>query len=162
MAESLPVLKIGNKVLRQLSRKLTDVRAKQSQELIGRMISTARQHDGLGLAAPQVGLPLRIFVMADAKHANVRASERNFEAVINPRIITKSQRTDVELESCLSIPGYAVEVTRCQAVRVEYTNAEGVLVENLLTGMQARIFQHEFDHLNGIMIVDHGEPVEAG
>jgi peptide deformylase len=99
------------------------------------------ENDGLGLAAPQVGLPYRVFVM--------RAE--NIIGVFNPKIVDISSEMVYLEEGCLSYPNLWVKVKRPKKVKVRYTNPDGQTETRVFDGMSARVFQHEFDHLEGIV-----------
>lgn len=108
-------------------------------EVCNRLLATMNQYNGIGLAAPQCGIPLRLFVMAGGM------------VCINPRVITASIETLREKEGCLSFPGLFLPVTRPRTIEVEFYNEFGVLKNQTFTGTTAKVFQHETDHLNGIV-----------
>jgi peptide deformylase len=162
----LQIAQIGEEVLRapanQLSRE--DILSAKTQELIEHMRDTMRNAPGVGLAAPQVGVPLQLAVIEDReeyhqKLSPAQLSERQrqpipFHVIVNPRIVS-SDKTGVEFfEGCLSVAGYSAVVPRARAVTVEYLNehAESKRVEAV--GWYARILQHEIDHLAGVLYVD--------
>ena len=102
---------------------------------------TMLKNNGIGLAAPQCGIPKRIFVMyTDGQH----------RTVVNPEILTVSNNLCTIVEGCLSFPNDFVEVTRPNSISVKYYNQIGTLVEETLEGIDARCFLHEYDHLDGI------------
>lgn len=115
------------------------------------MIETMYHYDGVGLAAPQVGISQRFFVM-DVGNGPV--------AVINPEILEASPETEIAEEGCLSFPEIFVEIERSKRVKVRYQNVRGEFVEEELEGYPARVFQHEFDHLNGVLIIDRIKPAK--
>lgn len=106
-------------------------------------------HNGLGLAAPQIGLSYRAFVL--------RAE--NVIGVFNPRIVSTSDETVVLEEGCLSYPGLVLKIRRPQKIRARYTLPNGETVTRIFDGMTARAFQHEFDHLNGEIYTHLASPV---
>jgi peptide deformylase len=108
-------------------------------ETCNRLLATMNHYGGVGLAAPQCGLPWRLFVAAGGM------------VCINPKIITASIETTREKEGCLSFPGLYLPITRSRTIEVEYHNEFGVLKHETFTGATAKIFQHETDHLNGIV-----------
>ena len=113
-----------------------------------KLLQTLNQHpNGVGLSAVQVGYMKRIFVM------RWNGVER---IVINPMILKHSSKRVSMIEGCLTFPGKEVSVKRSQSIEVIYTNGKGEIIERTLEGMEARIFQHEFDHLNGICKVGSG------
>lgn len=101
---------------------------------------------GIGLAAPQIGSDVRLFVMSMGGA---------WEVCYQPRILFQGKDEDDFAEECLSLPNEKVIVKRPMKIVVEYTNRFGTKVESWLTGMQARCFQHELDHLNGILITSY-------
>jgi peptide deformylase len=109
------------------------------------MLATMREHEGVGLAANQVGRLKRILVAA--------LEEEEF-VLVNPVIEEGSETTEKELEGCLSIPGIQVEVERPTAVTVSGQDASGAPLKMLASGLLARILQHEIDHLDGTLILD--------
>jgi peptide deformylase len=119
--------------------------------LIREMIPAMYAFDGTGLAANQVGIDARIFV-ADI-------GEGPF-AVINPEIIQVSEKQTVLNEGCLSFPGIHIKVKRPEAISVRYFSERNEMIEADLTGVPAKVFQHEIDHLNGRAIIDHASRVE--
>jgi peptide deformylase len=119
--------------------------------LIKEMIKAMYDFDGSGLAANQVGIEEKIFV-ADA-------GEGPF-AVINPEIIKSSSKQTVLEEGCLSFPGIHIKVKRPESVRVRYKTEHNETVEVDVSGLAAKIFQHETDHLNGRMIIDYASKAE--
>ncbi len=113
--------------------------------LIAALFETMKAHKGIGLAAPQVGINERIFVL-DAGSGAL--------AVINPKII-KSQGVDITEEGCLSIPKVLVNVERSKVILAEYSDENNQRLQVQLSGLTAKAFQHELDHLNGVLIVDY-------
>ena len=128
-------------------------------QLIDDMWETMYEADGLGLAAPQIGLSLRLFVADGSPFGEGEEGDvgcRAFKRVmINPVLFDMSEEQDVMDEGCLSIPGIREPVTRPVKLGVEYYDENWNLVEEMLEGVAARIVQHEYDHLDGIMIPDH-------
>lgn len=109
---------------------------------------------GVGLAAPQVGINKRIMVF------NPEGDKRKWLAevsLVNPKIVETSEATDVELEACLSFPGMEGKVRRHKWIKVEAQNAAGKVIKKKYTGWTARVFQHEYDHLEGVVYVDRLE-----
>jgi len=114
-------------------------------ELFQNLKETMIEHRGVGLSAVQCGIPLRVFVLGNWNDPDTVMS------VFNPRIVDQSKEMTVEEEGCLTFPGLYVKVKRHDWIRVRYTTHEGVTDTIKLGGMTARIFQHEMDHLNGIL-----------
>jgi len=111
------------------------------------MLFFMKQHEGIGLAAPQVGILQRILV-ADIGESPI--------CLVNPEIVTGSG-TENMIEGCLSLPGYEVDVNRNTWIEIRGKNLEGKRIVNKVEGLMARVLQHEVDHLNGILICDYGE-----
>jgi len=116
------------------------------RQLLEDMVPFMREHAGVGLAAPQIGDDRRFFVM---EFGGV------VYKVIDPVILSRSADTDTRREACLSVPRMAVDIVRSISVTVRFTDELGREREMTLQGMPARIFQHEYDHLEGCLIVDH-------
>lgn len=134
----------GDPVLRQRSReveKLTDLH----RSLVGNMLETMREAPGVGLAAPQVGVAERIFVWE---------VEDAFGAVVNPVIVEQSRPAVADEEGCLSIPGIYYPVKRAERVRVDGLDEQGRPLRLDAEGLLARVFQHEIDHLDGVLFLD--------
>jgi peptide deformylase len=162
----LQIAQIGEQVLRAPANELSrqDILSPKTQELIEHMRDTMRNAPGVGLAAPQVGVPLQLAVIEDReeyqkKFTPAQLSERQrqpipFHVMVNPRIVSADNTVLEFFEGCLSVAGYSAIVPRARAVTVEYLNehAENKRVEAV--GWYARIMQHEIDHLAGVLYVD--------
>ena len=123
----------------------------ETRTLIDDMIETMYSADGIGLAAIQVGVPKRVLVMdLDQKDGN-----KNPKAYINPKILWASDEMAVFEEGCLSVPEIWDEVERPAKIRAEYLDRDGKRQELEADGLLATCLQHEMDHLNGILFVDH-------
>ncbi len=155
----LQVAQLGNPVIRQKAKLVKDIGVPEIQDLIDNLIATCKDSNGVGLAAPQVYESLRIFIVWS--HPNPRypkAPNMKPIAMINPRIIKKSKTTKKDWEGCLSIPGIRALVARPTSVEIEYTDRTGKKKKQKLSNdFVARIFQHEFDHLNGIVFLDRAD-----
>jgi len=144
-------------VLRRKARKVTDF-GTELQTLIDDMIDTMREAPGVGLAAPQVDVPLRVIVVEYGDDENEEVPPKLF-ALVNPEITRYSTENEVGTEGCLSIPGYAGDVERPLGVTVKGLNRRGQPVKFKAEGWLARIFQHELDHLDGVLFIDRAEKV---
>jgi peptide deformylase len=160
----MPILRqiaqLGHPVLRTPATPVELPASTAVRTLIDDMLATLREADGVGIAAPQVHESRSIFVVAsrpNPRYPDAPAMEP--EVVINPEILDRSAEMIKGWEGCLSIPGIRGEVPRHQKIRVRYRNLEGVQVERELTDFVARIFQHEDDHLRGIVFLDRLESV---
>ncbi|HEX2555515.1 MAG TPA: peptide deformylase [Microvirga sp.] len=115
------------------------------------MLETMYDAPGVGLAAIQIGVPKRIVTMDVSKSE----TERQPLVLINPEVVWASEEKRVYEEGCLSIPEYYEEVERPDRVRFRYTNLQGETVEQDADGLMATCVQHEIDHLNGVLFIDH-------
>ncbi len=134
-------------VLRQKARKVSIIDG-SIQRLIDDMVETMRQSGGVGLAAPQVGVPLRVIVLG--------MPEEEPLAIINPEIVKRAGEREVT-EGCLSVPGYVGEIKRSASVTVKGRNRQGKMIRVKATGLRAQALEHELDHLDGILFVDRLE-----
>lgn len=158
MAEEREITELGNPVLRRRAAEVEDPGDPRVQELVDDMIATAAKAQGVGIAAPQVSEPLRVFVIAGATSERYPGqSETEPRVVINPEIVSVSEETEKGWEGCLSIPGIRGLVPRHASLRATYRDRNGDLVEESFSGFSARIFQHEYDHLNGVVFLDRIE-----
>jgi peptide deformylase len=139
----------GDPVLRQKARPVTEVTA-EIRTLIADMVETMHHEIGVGLAAPQVGIPLRLVVMDDGKG--------KARALVNPEI-TDRRGSVVAEEGCLSVPGIFADVERSEWIRVEAADEDGKPVAIELRGFPSRVVQHEMDHLDGVLFIDRLPPV---
>jgi peptide deformylase len=147
----------GNPILRKKARALSvsKIKTDEIQNLIKQMFFTLRKSHGVGLAAPQINQSLRLAVMevkASKKNKKIKALKKT--AVINPRILELSKETASDWEGCLSIKGIWAKVPRSTSVTVEYYNELAEKITETHTGLHAVIFQHEIDHLEGILFID--------
>lgn len=163
------VVRVGHPALRHGTRNVPQelFDSPALYELIAVMQATLAEQ-GVGLAAPQIAVPLRLFVIEDTEDrmSHLSAEQRRdrhrypfpFEAIINPAWRATSSRTVIEQEGCLSIPGFRADVRRYWAIEVEGYRPDGERKRWLVEGWPARIFQHEIDHLNGCLITDRMLP----
>lgn len=151
----LPIATLPDPVLRRKAHKITTV-DKDLQVLIDNMIETMRLAPGVGLAAPQVSQSIRLIVVeySEEYEEGVEADPKKLYVVINPEIAQASEEMEIGIEACLSIPGLAGEVERHSALVVKGLNRFGRPTRIKAEGWLARIFQHEIDHLDGIVFTD--------
>ena len=153
----LDIVVLPNPILREKTRPVTKFDG-ELQLLIDNMIDTMRDANGVGLAAPQIGRPLQLAVIESLPEEDDDGNEipdsRELFVIVNPKIVWESRETRDGIEGCLSIPGYVGEVERSVAVRVRAQDRTGKKIKLRLSGWTARIFQHEIDHLNGILFLD--------
>ncbi len=156
----LEIAEMGNPVLRERAAEVEDVLDPGVQSFIDDLIATGISANGVGIAAPQVEVPKRIFIISS--RPNIRYPDAPLmgpEAVINPEIISYSDETVKDWEGCLSIPGIRGLVPRSRSVRVKYISRDGKVEEKEFSDFIARIFQHELDHLNGVLFLDRLESI---
>ena len=119
------------------------------------MLVTMKKAQGVGIAANQVGVGKRLFIVApEPSERYPKAPQMVPVVMINPKLVRHSKKRVTDWEGCLSIPGLRARVPRYHAVEIEFTARDGSLRQAELTGFIARIFQHEFDHINGMVSVD--------
>lgn len=150
------VMKLPAAVLRRKAHKVTDF-GKDTQKLIDDMIETMRDEPGVGLAAPQVNVSLQLIVVEYPEDDSVEEPKAKVFVVANPKIVARSDETVMGIEGCLSVPNLYGEVERAQEIVVQGLNRHGKKQKIQAKGWLARIFQHETDHLNGILFVDRAE-----
>lgn len=155
MAELLAVIQLGHPTLRAQAQLVDNIQSLRIQNLIDNLIATVIQANGVGIAAPQVQSSDRIFIVASRPNPRYpNAPEMEPTPMINPKILASSTEEAKGWEGCLSIPGIRGLVPRHQAVEIEYSDRHGKLHKQELTDFVARIFQHELDHLDGIVFID--------
>ena len=157
-AKKLTIHQLGNPALREVAQPISDVRDRQVQKLIAEMLITLKESRGVGLAAPQVGRSLQLIIIAS--HPNERypdAPQMEPTVMINPQILSYSLETEKGWEGCLSVPMIRGQVPRYREIEVAYIDAQGDRQTIKLTGFVARIFQHEYDHLQGKVFIDRVE-----
>jgi len=161
------IVSVPEPVLRRKARKVTDF-GHELQALVDDMIETMREAPGVGLAAPQVAVPQRVIVVEFGDEEDEEVPPKLY-VVINPEITRSSKETEVGTEGCLSIPGFVGDVERALSVTVKGYNRRGQAMKVKANGWLARIFQHEIDHLDGVLFTDRavrvwkseGEPMQA-
>jgi peptide deformylase len=156
----LPVYVYGMSVLRKVAKEIPED-FEGLHELINNLFETMIASDGVGLAAPQVGESLRIFVMDTTPMADEEAPElKDFRRVfINPVILEEWGDLWSFEEGCLSLPTVREEVNRPTHVRIEYYDQNWTLHEEVYDGIRARVIQHEYDHLDGKLFTDKINPI---
>lgn len=154
----LTVYQLGNPVLREIAHAIADVCDRDIQQLIDQMLVALKENKGVGLAAPQIGRSLQLVIIAS--HPNERyphAPQMEPTVMVNPKIIAHSVETEKGWEGCLSVPMIRGLVPRYREIEVEYTDRLGDRQQTKLTDFVARIFQHEYDHLEGKVFLDRVE-----
>jgi len=149
----VPVILYGSSVLRKHSAEV--IEEDNILKIKEFLFDTIKTNEGIGLAAPQIGLLKRVFVIDTNPVVEQDVTIEKFEGIfINPVIIDSDSDDVAFREGCLSIPGIYEEVYRPEKILVRYNDISLVMHEEELDGIKARIFQHEFDHLNGILFTD--------
>lgn len=151
----LPIYIYGHPVLRKESQ---DINADYPglKELIDNMFETLTESDGVGLAAPQVGLPIRVVVVNLDVLSDDMPEFKDFKRVyINPHILETGDEMVSMEEGCLSLPGIHESVKRPDRIHVTYLDENMTAHDEWVEGYLARVMQHEFDHLDGTMFIDH-------
>jgi len=151
------IITLPEPILRHKARKVTDF-GPELQTLIDDMVETMREAPGVGLAAPQVNVPLQVIVVEYGSDEDEDAPLKLY-SVINPEIVRFSDETVTGIEGCLSIPNYAGEVDRAVSIVVKGQNRRGQAIRIKAAGWMARIFQHEVDHLEGVLFTDRAQKV---
>lgn len=139
------IVKYPNPILNRSSQGVGEV-TEEIRQLARDMTETQRANQGAGLAAPQINISKRIITV------QLKDGPRAF---LNPEIVERSKETEVGEEGCLCLPGVYLKIKRAKQVKIAAQDLEGRNIEIKTEGLQARIFQHEIDHLNGILILDN-------
>lgn len=156
------IVQDGNPVLREKAKEVPteDLTSDTIISLLKDMRETLKEKPyGVALAAPQIGVGLRVFIVADRVFDEEQLKERT-TVFINPIIIKSSKKTENLEEACLSVEGHFGTTTRAQQITVEAYNEHGVKFTRGASGLLAQIFQHEIDHLNGILYIDHARDIQ--
>jgi len=161
------IVQDGNPVLREKAEEvpLKDITSDIITSLLKDMHDALKEKEnGVALAAPQIGSSLRIFIVAnkvfEGDEENKLQQKENPLVYINPKIVKTSKKTDELEEACLSVDGYSGTVARAKLVTVEAYNENGVKFTRGASGLLAQIFQHEIDHLNGVLYIDHARDIK--
>jgi peptide deformylase len=151
----LPILEVPDPRLRQISTPVEDVND-ETRALISDMFETMYAAPGIGLAAVQIGVPKRVLVI-DLQEPEVEDGEPipDPRVFINPEILTRSDQDVPYTEGCLSVPEQFADVERPDRIRARWLDEQGVSHEEDMDGMLAVVLQHEMDHLEGILFIDH-------
>ena len=147
------VVKLPDPMLRKKAHDVRDF-GEDFQTLADDMVDTMREEDGVGLAAPQVNQSLRVIVVEYFKDDTKEDSKKKLYVMVNPEIVKRSEETELGIEGCLSIPDIVGEVERASRVEVRGLTRYGKKSKVRAKGWLARVFQHEIDHLDGILFVD--------
>ena len=157
-SQKLTVYQLGNPILREIAQPIANICDRKIQQLIDEMLVTLKKSNGVGIAAPQIGRSLQLIIVAS--HPNERyphAPQMEPTAMINPQIVSHSEDTEKGWEGCLSVPMIRGLVPRYREIEVAYLDRQGNPQTAKLTDFVARIFQHEYDHLQGKVFLDRVE-----
>lgn len=158
MPQIRPIAQLGHPVLRTPAAPVPLPASDEVRALVDDMLATMNEANGVGIAAPQVFEPLAIYIVAtrpNPRYPNAPAMEP--EVVVNPEIVERTGEVEKDWEGCLSIPGIRGQVPRHHRIRILYQTLHGESVEKEVDGFVARVFQHEDDHLRGLVFLDRME-----
>jgi peptide deformylase len=148
------IVRYGNPILRQKSERI-EVFDEELSQLAADMVKAMREGEGIGLAAPQVAKSISMFVI----DMGLITDDGKPMAVINPEIVQSEGQISIE-EGCLCFPDVREEIKRPEIIRVKYQDLNGAEHEEEFGGYKSRVFQHEIDHLNGVLFIDHLGPMK--
>jgi len=151
------IIEIGNPALREIAKEIAieDIKSEATQQLVDDLIETMRHANGAGLAATQIAVPLRVCVIEVNKNPRYPYKpDIPLTVLINPVITILSEQRLSVYEGCLSVPNVRGEVERCPEIRVQALDREGREIDITVKGITAGTFQHELDHLDGIVFID--------
>jgi peptide deformylase len=151
----LKIIKYGDPILEQRAEPVTEFGTDELRQLVENMFETMYAHKGVGLAATQVAVSKRLFVLDPSAGEDPAARQ----VLINPEIVSKSG-SQLGEEGCLSVPGFREDVKRAMKVRMRAVDVDGKPFETEGEELLARAFQHELDHLNGIVFLSHLSPLK--
>jgi peptide deformylase len=151
----LDIVKVPEKVLKRKAQPVTDF-GPELQQLIDDMVETMRDAPGVGLAGPQVNQSMRVIVVEFGDEEDEEVPPKLY-TLVNPEISRMSKETVLGMEGCLSIPELVGDVERAEAVTIKAQTRHGQVTKIKATGWLARIFQHEIDHINGVLFTDRAD-----
>jgi peptide deformylase len=155
-----PITVYGDLILRKRAEEI-EKDTEGLREIIENMWETMYYADGVGLAAPQTGLSIRLFVIDGSEGADKEPELKDFKKVfINPEIIELTRDTWVMNEGCLSLPEIREDITRPNAVRIKYLDENFEEHDEVFSGFAGRVIQHEYDHLEGKLFIDYLSPLK--
>jgi len=153
MSKTLPIICYPDPFLRKRASNVDPVQIPALQGLFANMVQTMREKDGIGLAAPQIGLSLQVTVISYKDGPLI---------LINPELSQFSFKKETAEEGCLSIPGINGLVKRSKKLTFKALNEKGQIIEGIAEGLFARVLQHEIDHLNGVLFIDRAKKITHG
>lgn len=154
----LPLVYYGNPLLRKKSDVLEEI-TDEIRILADNMLETMDQNNGIGLAAPQIGRCVRLFILrnyVETPDGHIHLTQP--QVYINPKLSSPSEETQLGEEGCLSVPGVHVDVERPLKITIEALDLDGKSFTEHLVGYKARVVMHENDHLNGVLHIDRTDP----
>jgi peptide deformylase len=152
------ILQLGNPDLRQPAQPIADPHDRTLQALIDELLQRVEQAGGVGIAAPQIGISKQLIIIASRPTPRYPdAPEMKPIPMLNPQLIDYAAKTEKGWEGCLSVPGIRGLVPRYKSVTVDYLDRHGQSQRQTFHDFVARIFQHEYDHLQGIVFIDRVE-----
>jgi peptide deformylase len=155
----MEVLTTGDPRLRKRAETQTDYSSPELNSDINTLEAALEEHGGMGIAAPQLGINRRLLLIHSRPNERYpNAPESELQILINPEIISHSHEKELDWEGCLSVPNQRAKVWRYSEITVDYKELDGRSIRAHFSGFTARIFQHEFDHLNGEIFIDHVKP----
>ena len=155
-----PITVYGDPILRKVTNDM-DLNTEGIQKLTEDMFETMHNAEGVGLAAPQIGLSMRVFVVDLSPLGDDEPLLKDFKkAFINPHIIEKEGEKILMDEGCLSLPGLREDVLRYDTIRIRYFDVDWNEYDEVYSGYAARVLQHEYDHLDGILFIDYCTPLK--
>lgn len=159
MPETTPnIVQLGNPTLRQCAERIETVQDPKLQAIIDDLLQTMTQAGGVGIAAPQVGILKQLVIIASRPTPRYpHAPEMSPTPMLNPQLVEHSDETEKGWEGCLSVPGIRGLVPRYRSVTIDYVDRDGQPQRQILHDFVARIFQHEYDHLQGVVFIDRVE-----
>lgn len=154
-----PIIIYGLPVLRKETEEIP-ANTPELKQLVSDMFDTMYAANGVGLAAPQIGKSMRLFVIDGSPYGEDEPDLENFKkAFVNADIYERSEETVSMEEGCLSFPKLYENVTRPKRIKIRYTDENGTEYDEEYSGMAARVIQHEYDHIEGKMFIDHLSPL---
>ncbi len=155
-----PIVVYGSPILRKVAKEITPEEYPNIKTLVSDMFDTMYKSDGMGLAAPQIGKSVRIFVVDATSLADEDPSLSDFKkCFINPKLELLGEESVVMNEGCLSIPKIREDVDRKNRLRITYMDEDWNEHDEIYDGLKARVIQHEYDHLDGILFIDRINPL---
>ena len=156
----LPIFGFGKQVLRNTAEDI-DRNYPDINELVNNMFDTLKSANGVGLAAPQVGLPIRLFIIDTTEAGEEYPEEQKLKKTfINARIVDLFGEEWLFNEGCLSVPEIREDIIRKSKVRIKYFDEEFNEHEDVFDGIASRVIQHEYDHLEGVLFIDKVSPLK--